>query len=263
MLFRSSFRPDTKDVFIVDLRGKLYKLQQGKPVVYMDISKLKPGFIHEPGLATGFGSFAFHPDFAKNGLLYTTHTEAPASGKADFGFPDSIKATVQWVLTEWKTENPGIATFFGTSRELFKVNMVSGVHGVQEITFNPLSKPGDKDYGMLYIGVGDGGSVENGYDFLVHSIEKIWGTILRINPMGRNSANGQYGIPADNPFAKNQNIKAVGEIYAYGFRNPHRITWTESGKMLACNIGQGNIESLDLVMPGHDYGWPIREGTFV
>ena len=81
--------------------------------------------------------------------------------------------------------------------------------------------------------------------------------------MGRNSANGQYGIPQNNPFAQNQNTKALGEIYAYGFRNPHRITWTKSGEMLACNIGHGNIESVNLIMPGHDYGWPIREGTFL
>ena len=258
-----SFRPDTKDLFIVDLRGKLYKLEQGKPVVYMDMNKLKPKFIHEPGLGTGFGSFAFHPDFAKNGYLYTTHTEAPGFHKADFGFADSIKPVVQWVLTEWKTESPGMNDFSGTSRELFRVDMVSGIHGVQEITFNPISKPGDKDYGILYIGVGDGGSVENGFDFLVHNIKKIWGTILRINPTARNSANGRYGIPADNPFATSQNNNAIREMYAYGFRNPHRITWTKAGDMLACNIGQGNIESLDLVMPGHDYGWPIREGTYV
>ena len=128
-----SFRPDTKDLFVVDLRGKLYKLQQGKPVVYMDMNKLKSKFIHEPGLGTGFGSFAFHPGFAKNGLFYTTHTETPGSGKADFVFPDSIKAIVQWVLTEWKTENRGMAHFSGTSRELLRVNMVSGIHGVHLI----------------------------------------------------------------------------------------------------------------------------------
>ena len=188
-------QPNTGNLFILDLRGKLYKLQHNKPMVYMDMAKLKPKFIHEPGLATGFGSFAFHPDFAKNGLLYTTHTETPGSGKADFGYADSIKVTVQWVLTEWKTDNPGAATFSGTSRELFRVNMVTGIHGVQEITFNPLSKPGNEDYGLLYIGVGDGGCVEDGYPFLAHSKEKIWGTILRIDPKGSNSANGQYGIP--------------------------------------------------------------------
>ena len=137
------FQPHTGSLFILDLRGKLYKLQNNKPVVYLDMAKLKPKFIHEPGLATGFGSFAFHPDFAKNGLLYTTHTEAPGSGNADFYYADSIEVRLQWVLTEWKTENPGAATISGTSRELLRVNMVTGIHGVQEITFNPLSKPGD------------------------------------------------------------------------------------------------------------------------
>jgi glucose/arabinose dehydrogenase/mono/diheme cytochrome c family protein len=258
-----SFQPNTGDLFIIDLRGKLYKLRHNNPIVYMDIAKLKPKFIHEPGLATGFGSFAFHPDFAKNKLLYTTHTEAPGSGKPDFSYADSIQVTVQWVLTEWKLENPGEAIFSGTSRELLRINMVSGAHGVQEITFNPLSKPGDKDYGILYIGIGDGSSVQVGYPFLTHSIEKICGTILRIDPIKRNSANGQYGIPPDNPFAQNQNNKVLKEIYAYGFRNPHRITWSKSGEMLACNIGQNNIESINLIIPGHDYGWPIREGHFV
>lgn len=228
----------------------------------MDMAKLKPKFINEPGLGSGFGSFAFHPDFINNGLLYTTHTEAPGLGKADFSYADSIKVTLQWVLSEWKTDKPAAATFTGTSRELFRVNMVSGLHGVQEITFNPLSKPGKDDYGWLYIGIGDGGSVEANHPFLVHSRERVWGTILRIDPMGRNSANGQYGIPLHNPFAQNKNIKSLSEIYAYGFRNPHRITWSKSGEMLAFNIGQHHIESIDLIMPGHDYGWPIREGSF-
>src|SRR5437868_8383289 len=81
--------------------------------------------------------------------------------------------------------------------------------------------------------------------------------------MGRNSANGHYGIPPDNPFAHSQNTKELGEIYAYGFRNPHRIAWNKSGKMLVFNIGQANIESVNLILPGHNYGWPTREGNFL
>lgn len=257
------FEPHTGSSFILDLRGKLYKMQNNKPIVYIDIAQLRPEFIHMPGLGTGFGSFTFHPDFANNGLLYTAHTEAPGSGKADFSYADSINVINQWVLTEWKMKNPGTATFSGASRELFRVNMMSVMHGIQEITFNPLAKPGDKDYGMLYIGIGDGGSVDEGYPFLTHSKDKVWGTILRIDPRGRDSANGQYGIPGDNPFVKSQNTKTLGEIYAYGFRNPHRITWTRAGQMLVCNIGGGSIESVNLIIPGHDYGWPIREGTFL
>jgi len=259
-----SFQPDSDNLFVDDLFGKLYKLQNNKPVIYMDMAKLRPKFIYQPGLATGFGNFAFHPEFSKNGLLYTTHTEVPGLIKADFDYSDSIEATVQWVLTEWKVDNPGANSFSAkTSRELFRVNMVTGIHGVQEITFNPLSKPGDEDYGLLYIGVGDGGSVEDDYAFLVHSKEKIWGTILRIDPTGKNSSNGKYGIPKTNPFVQNEDSKIQKEIYAYGFRNPHRITWTKSGKMLACNIGQANIESINFIEPGSDYGWPLREGTFV
>lgn len=257
------YQPVNGSLFVVDLRGKLYKLQNNLPSVYMDIAKLKPKFIESPGLGTGFGSFTFHPDFAKNGLFYTVHSEAPGSAKADFNYPDSIKVALQSVVTEWKADNPAAPIFSGKSRELFRVNMPNVMHGIQEIAFNPFAKKGDEDYGLLYICVGDGGSVETGYPFLPHNIEHIWGTILRINPLGNNSASGQYGIPANNPFVKNRNKKALGEIYAYGFRNPHRISWTITGKMLACNIGQQYIESLDIIEPGKDYGWPIREGIFL
>ena len=257
------FRPDTKELFMLDLRGKLYYLDNDQPEVYMDMAAVRPAFINTPGLATGFGSFAFHPEFGKNGLLYTTHTEGPGSGIADFSYNDSIKVLLQWVLTEWRTDKPEAIPFSGKGRELFRINMVHSFHGVQEITFNPLSKPGSEDYGLLYIGIGDGSSVEFGYPFLVHSTSTIWGSIVRIDPAGRNSANGQYGIPRTNPFAGNKEPNVLGEIYAYGFRNPHRITWSRSGQMLASNIGHHNIESLNLILPGHDYGWHIREGTFV
>lgn len=254
--------PDTKDFFVLDLRGKLYRLRNKQADVYMDMASLIPNFINAPGHATGFGSFAFHPDFAKNGLLYTTHTESAGSAKADFEYTDSLKVKLQWVISEWKTEQPGAFPFKGKRRELFRVNMVGQSHGVQEITFNPLAQHGDKDYGMLYIGIGDGGSAERGILFLSKGPEMIWSSILRIDPKGRNSTNGQYGIPPDNPFVNSSNPKALGEVYAYGFRNPHRISWSKTGVMLASNIGQHNIEELNIILPGHDYGWPTLEGTF-
>ncbi len=149
--------PAVKSWFVLDQRGKLYKLDNGKPVVWLDIAKWKPHFINEPGLATGLGSFAFHPDFARNGIFYTTHSEAPHTKKADFAIPDSIKTTLQWVLCEWKMTGALSSSAF-SCRELLRIDMVAGIHGVQEIIFNPLAKPGSEDYGNLYIGVGDGGS---------------------------------------------------------------------------------------------------------
>lgn len=257
------YQPGSEQLFINDLNGRLYQLVNGQPVVFLDIVKLKPRFINKPGLATGLGSFAFHPDFQSNHLFYTTHTEPPRTQKATFAYDDSIKATVQWVLTEWKVNDPKADHFEGTSRELLRVDMVSGIHGVQEIIFNPLAKTGDEDFGLLYIGVGDGGCVEQGFPFLAQSKETVWGTILRIDPLGHNSTNSQYGIPKGNPFQNKGNGKIPGEIYASGFRNPHRITWTKTGQMLAVNIGQKHIESVNLIVPGKDYGWPIREGRFV
>jgi glucose/arabinose dehydrogenase len=255
-------QPGTDDLYIVDLRGNLYKLVNDKPVVYFDMAKARPQFINTPGLATGFGSFAFHPDFQKNGLLYTTHTETPTSGKSTFPYADTVKATVQWVVTECKTTRPASVPFEGEGRELFRINMVSGIHGVQEVTFNPRAQPATGDYGLLYIGIGDGGCVENGHSYLAHDPHKPWGSVFRIDPAGRNGTSGQYGIPASNPFAQ-QTDKGLGEVYAYGFRNPHRITWTRTGQMLVSNVGQAHIESLNLIQPGHDYGWPLREGTFL
>ncbi|MEO8763280.1 MAG: PQQ-dependent sugar dehydrogenase [Ginsengibacter sp.] len=257
------YEPHSRTSFVLDLQGELYKMQNNKPILYMNLAKLSPKLILGPGLATGFCSFAFHPDFAKNGLLYTLSTEATGSGKADFRYPDSIDVTMQGVLTEWKTNDPGAETFSGTSRELLRIDLVTDSHGVQEITFNPLSKAGDKDYGMLYMSIGDGGSVQVGYSFLLQGGRKILGSIIRIDPLGRNSTNGKYGIPAGNPFAGNKSGNVLEEIYAYGFRNPHRITWTKSGEMLVFNIGQANIESINLIKQGHNYGWPSREGDFL
>lgn len=253
--------PGSDNLYIMDLRGKLYVLRDGKPEVYLDLEAQKINFIDEPGLATGFGSFAFHPDFLKNGLLYTSHTESHGSGKADFLYNDTIPTEVQWVVTEWKTVSPETFTFSGESRELFRINFVTGMHGMQELTFNGTAPPGSKDYGNLYIGIGDGASVEYFFPELVHDVKKPWGTIFRIDPLGKNSKNGNYGIPIDNPYANDPD--KVGEIYAYGFRNPHRINWTRDGKMIAINIGQSNIEAMYIIKPGHDYGWPIREGSFM
>lgn len=257
------FQPGSNKLFVNDLRGILYELKNNTPVVYLDIKKYFPHFTDGAGLGTGLGSFAFHPLFQQNGLLYTTHTEVAGSGKADFFYNDSIKVKLQWVLTEWKVKDTKADSLTGTHRELMRINMVTDAHGVQEITFNPLAQKADKDFGMLYIGVGDGMCVQDGYPSLAIDKDKIWASIIRIDPSGSNSANGKYGIPADNPYAKPQGKKILPEMYADGFRNPHRITWTKSGLMLVSNIGQTNIESINLVKPGMDFGWPIREGSFV
>ena len=250
-------------LFVHDLRGTLYELVAGQPQIYLNLKEKQPNFIDNPGYGTGFGSFAFHPEFEKNGLLYTTHTEGKRTAPADFAIEDSIRTVLQWVLTEWTLADPAATTFDGTHREILRADMYSNVHGFQELTFNPLSKPGNPDYGMLYLSVGDGGAALSNYTFLCDSKSRIWGSVIRIDPLGKNSSNGKYGIPKDNPFVSEAG--ALGEIWARGFRNPHIITWdrTGSGKMFITNIGQHSIEEVNLGMAGADYGWPHREGTYL
>lgn len=249
-------------VFIEDLRGILYELLGNELRVFMDLRKERPGFIHSPGLGVGFASFAFHPDFYRNGLFYTTHTEKADAAPADFVYADSIRVAMQGVLMEWNVSNPAGAVFSGSGRELMRVNLVSAIHGMQEITFNPLARPESPDYGLLYLGIGDGGATEEGYSQLCNDNSRIWGSVLRINPLGSNSRNGRYGIPPANPYAQDQDPATLGEIFCRGFRNPNRMSWTPDGKMLIADIGQHNAEEINIGTAGADYGWPEREGTF-
>jgi cytochrome c2 len=250
-------------LFMADLHGELYEIINDTVRQYLDLKTAAENFINKPGKGTGFGSFDFHPDFEANGLFYTTHTEPPKTAPADFAIPDSIKVTLQWVLTEWKAKNPAAETFSGEKRELLRVDMITGAHGFQEVTFNPFAEKNSAEYGLLYLAVGDGASALAGYPYLCDNAGQIWGSILRIDPAGRTSKNGQYGIPEDNPFVKEKD--KLDEIWSIGFRNPHRITWNPNNpsQMLVSNIGQHSLEEVDLVKKGADYGWPNREGTFL
>ncbi|GAB4012657.1 hypothetical protein GCM10028808_29420 [Spirosoma migulaei] len=253
--------PITKEILVEDLQGKIYRLTNNyQPEVYFEATDHFKNFTNSPGLATGLGSFAFHPDYAKNGLFYTTHSEPNTTIKADFTYADSIPVRLQWVVTEWTVDNPSSSVFSGKPRELLRVNVVDQIHGMQEIAFNPYAKPADPDYGLLYIGMGDGGAVEQGYPFIPRNKNHIWGKVLRIDPTGRTSKNGKYGIPNSNPYV---NKDGLDEVYAEGFRNPNRISWTKDGRILVSNIGQRQVESIYLLKPGKNYGWPDREGTFL
>lgn len=257
--------PDGR-LFVNDLRGQLYLVSEGSTSEYLNLGNVFPAFDDAPGLGTGFHSFAFHPDFADNGKFYTVHTEPARTATADFQSPIGAPNNgPQGVLTEWTANDPGADAFSGTRREVFRVDFPNNVHGIQEITFNPTVDPGDPDYGMLYVCIGEGGSYLDGYADNEHRLDSAMGTIFRIDPLGSDSRNGQYGIPEDNPWADAGDPSILREIYAYGFRNPHRLSWDRGGGNLAFvgDIGERNLEELNILLPGADYGFPQREGTFL
>lgn len=121
--------------------------------------------------------------------------------------------------------------------------------------------------GLLMVAIGDGGDANdtgNGHVAIGNGADatNILGTLIRIDPDGSNSANGKYGIPADNPFVNHPTYRP--EIYAYGFRNP----WTFSqdpatGAIYSSDSGQNTVQEVNRVLPGKNYGWRAKEGSFL
>ena len=251
-------------LFVSDQRGIISRISNGEVNSFLDIRSKVENYINEPGLGTGLGSFVFHPDYLKNGLIYITYTEAFKGKKADYEYNDSVKVALQWVVSEWKNKDVNSQSFEGTHRELLRINVPNVVHGTQDIGFVPEIKKDDPDYGLLYIGTGDGGSTISKHPELCHNLHSLLGTIIRIDPLGTNSMNGNYGIPADNPFVHLTDSGIRKEIYAYGFRNPHRMSWDMAhGKILfATEVGESNFEEVNVVVKGGDYGWNTQEGNF-
>ena len=88
---------------------------------------------------------------------------------------------------------------------------------------------------------------------------KPHGAIIRIDPLAGDGSRG-YGIPPDNPFVDEAGV--APEIWAYGLRHAQQFSWDTDGRMFIGDIGQGFVEEVNLGVPGANYGWRLREGTF-
>jgi glucose/arabinose dehydrogenase len=257
-------------LFVPDMNGMLYTIKDGKANPYLDVGGRVgyANFFTQKGLGSGLSFAAFHPDFARNGKLYTMHTEARGaltSAKPNLG-PTPAGVQMQSVLLEWTFKDPAAERFDGTKREMMRIGFVGTYHSVQQIDFNHTAKPGDEDYGLLYLVVGDGGAVnaaaDKGQSSTVPQDLKVpQGKVLRIDPLGT-SPGKQYGIPPSNPFVGKPG--ALGEIYAIGLRDPHRFSWDPAGarSMLLGSIGEDNVESIYDVHAGDNFGWSDVEGPF-
>ena len=250
-------------MYVPDLNGTMYVVRNGRPHVYLDVkAQFEPYFFSGRGLGQGFGIVAFDPDFGRNGTFYTVHTELASSTTKVPDLTPQAGTIYHGVITEWTADDPAADTFHGTHREVLRLGFGGQIHGIQEIGFNPNARRGDKDYAKLYIAAGDGGLGAGGSTD-PQNLAVPQGKILRIDPHGTDSANGRYGIPADNPFAGRPG--ALGEIFAIGMRDPHRFSWDTGGghRMYLGFIGEHAIEGVWDVRAGDNLGWPNREGPFV
>jgi hypothetical protein len=265
-----SHEPGTRRLFVNDMRGPLYSVSlDGRTVrQYLDVNAAawKVG-VQSMGNERGFQSFAFHPQFAQAGTrgfgkFYTFTDTTNTAPPPDFR-PGGGTRTHDTVLLEWTAKNPAADVYDGgPPRELIRFEQPFANHNAGLVAFNPLATANAADFGLLYVSFADGGSGGDPLD-LAQNLNSPFGKLLRIDPLGSNSANGKYGIPASNPFANDGNASTLGEIYAYGLRNPQRYTWDpRNGNLFLADIGQNTVEEIDLVTAGANLGWNDWEGSF-
>ncbi|HWL68016.1 MAG TPA: PQQ-dependent sugar dehydrogenase, partial [Geminicoccus sp.] len=165
-------------------------------------------------------------------------------------------------VTEWRVDPDDPDRVDPASRrEVLRAEQPARIHTIDLIAFNPAAKPGEADYGKLYLGLGDGAYREGVPDPLRQAQDPSTplGSILRIDPLA--SGDDGYRVPEDNPFLGRPGY--LPETWAFGFKNPERFSWDGvTGKMLISDIGQEHVEEINLGQPGGNYGFGLREGTF-
>ncbi|TMT86669.1 plastocyanin [Haloterrigena sp. H1] len=243
--------------FITDQTGQIYVHGpdglEDEP--FLDISDQLVEFMEfdERGLL----GLAFHPEFADNGQFYVRYSSPPRDGT-----PEEYDHT--FVLSEFQTASDDNATADPDSeRVILEIPEPQFNHNSGNVCFGP--------DGYLYVGTGDGGGANdigtghvddwydendggNGQD----TQENLLGAILRID-VDQEGDETPYAIPDDNPLVDQEG--ELGEHYAWGFRNPWGMSFTDSGELLAADVGQNLFESVNHVQRGGNYSWNVKEGT--
>ena len=263
--------PGTQRLFVNDMRGPLYTVSyDGKAVtLYLDVNAAGWGTpVQSMGRERGVQSFALHPQFGQRGTpgfgkLYTWMDTSDMAPAPDFlpAAGSTTPPTHDTVLLEWTAKTPSAASYDGAApRELMRLRQPFANHNAGQLAFNPNAAAGSPDFGLLFVGVADGGS---GGDPLkmAQNMGNIFGKILRIDPLGSNSANKKYGIPSANPFVGKTDT--LPEIYASGVRNPQRFSWDSlSGRLFLADIGQNIVEEVSIITAGANLGWNEWEGSY-
>ncbi len=225
---------DTADhrLFVVEQTGLIRTVVPGsgvEPSPFLDIHSkvLNDG---EMGLL----GLTFHPKFEQNGFLFVNYV-------------DKERNTV---IARYHASSP-TAVDPSSEKVLLKIKQPYSNHNGGDLAFGP--------DGYLYIALGDGGDAGDP-DNRAQNKDTPLGKVLRIDI----DAGNPYEIPASNPFAGESGVKK--EIWAYGLRNPWRISFDHAtGDLYIADVGQGNIEEINVQKSastgGENYGWRCFEGT--
>lgn len=216
-------------LFVIERAGKIRIVENGSLLeqAFLDITSIV-GSSGEQGLH----SVAFHPNYQENGFFYVHYNNTDGDTQ----------------IVRYQRDNADANLADNSSAKLlYALAQPNHFHNGGQIAF------GKDSY--LYIALGDGGfagdPLENGQD-----PSNTFGAVLRIDV----DQGDPYSIPQDNPFVDDMNI--ASEIFAYGFRNPWRFSFDRlDGRLFLGDVGQNDIEEVDLVESGKNYGWNTMEGS--
>ena len=250
VVFRQAVSGLTQPVFITnagDGSNRLFILERAGLIrIFRDGNLLSTPFldiqtmVNHSGSEQGLLALAFHPSYKTNGRFYTVHTDDNGS----------------LVLSRFvrSAANPDRANP-NSQLPLLKIpHPTHQNHNGGTLAFGP--------DGYLYWSTGDGGGGGDPFNN-AQNLNSLLGKILRLD-VDHADPGKNYSIPASNPFYNMANRR--GEIWAYGLRNPWRVSFDrQTGDLFIGDVGQGKREEIDFQPAasagGENYGWPVMEGT--
>jgi len=240
---------DSSRWFVVERFGAVRVFENNAAVaassLYLDIASRVDSTCSECGLL----GMAFHPDFPATPRAYLVYTSTTRTGRG----PDTH-------LSEFTSPDGGLTLNPASERVVITIHKNSVHHHGGGIIFG-------RD-GYLYFGTGDGNSASRND---AQDLKTLLGKILRIDIRGT-SGSRLYRIPADNPFASSTAVCNVNgssgdtqncpEVWAWGLRNPWRWSFDrQTGELWLGDVGESEIEEVNRVVRGGNYGWRCFEGT--
>jgi glucose/arabinose dehydrogenase len=243
---------DGRRMLVTEKSGVVKLVDDGKITTVLDLRDRVMDHID-----AGLVGIALDPDFTENGWFYLAYTLKPdaADENADPQGEKSVGRVARYTLAN------GVATKSSEHVVLGKVRgpacydavatpdclPVKGwMHTVNDLLF--------LDDGSLLVGVGDGGGGDPGRRLVAQRLDVLAGKVLRVDPVTGRGLSGNPFFEAGAPGSNRS------RVYAYGFRNPFRLTVSSAGEVFAGDVGEMSWEEINRVTPGANYGWPCYEG---
>lgn len=220
-------------IFITEQQGRIRILQRDtlieKP--FLDITDRVSS-----GGEKGLLSLAFHPDYKKNGYFYVNYT--------------AYRGLRLYTVVSRFTRSTDNQADHDSELVIIEIAQPFPNHNGGQIAFGP--------DGYLYIGMGDGGFANDPFENAQNS-NTLLGALLRLD-VNNQDKSLHYAIPADNPFLSDAEYRP--EIWAYGLRNPWRFSFDrKTGRLYLADVGQDDVEEINHIRKGGNYGWDVLEGN--